>query len=346
MKQKKGGWRKFRSRAAFFCKKAGIMASIHDESEPRKSTTKRMLFQKFQTLFKSRNAINLCAISAVWLLVSACVFNTARENAPSNSNESANVPENTAKIPETKSNFNQPAKKEDAGDFVVRHLGIKNARFAELDGKIKKEKLLEKAADDLNRAFILPNNIYLHTADCGQVNAEFDPQTQTITICYELMEHFSNLFKGEGIKPAEADKKMFDAVRFAFLHEVGHALIYNFELPVTGNEEDAADRCSSYINIEKLGDAGINAVLAAADAFRIESRQRSSTRRDMSGEHLLEEQRFYNSLCMLYGSNADKYEYFVRDGWLPQERAERCPAEYRRAVDSWTNLLEPWRKGY
>jgi len=64
----------------------------------------------------------------------------------------------------------------------------------------------------------------------------------------------------------------------------------------------------------------------------------------MADEHLLQEQRFYNSLCMLYGSNPDKYMMIVDKGYLPKERAARCPTEYQRTVDSWQSLLEPWRK--
>ena len=297
-----------------------------------------------QTLFRKPNFINLVMISAVWLLVSGCVFSTSKESVKVEQNSPTNSQTNSANVSNQKSSFDKNNKKEDKGDFIVQHPDLNNARFAELDQKIKKEKLLEKAADDLNKALILPNDIYLRSKDCGVPNAEFDPKTETITVCYELMEHFADLYKTDGLKAEEADKKMFDAVRFAFLHEVGHAMIYNYDLPIAGNEEDAADRCSSYINIEELGDAGVKAVLAAADAFRIESQQKSTTKRDLADEHLLQEQRFYNSLCMIYGSDSEKYSYFVKDGYLPKERAARCPGEYERTVDSWKNLLQPWRK--
>jgi len=300
-----------------------------------------MVNQKNQRLLTNRNVINLFIISVIWLFISACVFSTGKESVKSETN----AQNNTANVSNTKSSFDKPNKKEDKGDFIVEHLEVKNARFKDLDEKIKKEKLLEKAADDLNKALILPADIFLRSKDCGEPNAEFTPKTQSITVCYELMEHFSNLYKSNGMKPEEADKKMFDAVRFAFLHEVGHALIYNYNLPVMGNEEDAADRCSSYVNIEELGDDGVKAVLAAADAFHIESKQSSVTKRNMADEHLLQEQRFYNSLCMIYGSDSAKYEYFVNDGYLPKERADRCPFEYQRTVESWKNLLQPWRKG-
>ncbi len=304
-----------------------------------------MRFQNSRMVFRNRNLTNLFVISAIWLFVSACVFSTSKESEKVDSDSQTNpAANNSGNSSDSKSNLNKLGKKEDKGDFIVQHLGVKNSRYNEIDRKIKNEKLLEKAADDLNKALSLPKDINLRSKDCGEPNAEFDPRIQSITVCYELMEHFYSLYRSEGMKPEDADKKMFAAVRFAFLHEVGHALIHNYNLPVMGNEEDAADRCSSYINIKELGDDGVKAVLAAADAFNIESKQKSTTKRDMADEHLLQEQRFYNSLCMIYGSDSAKYEYFVRDGYLPKERAARCPGEYQRTVDSWVNLLQPWRK--
>jgi hypothetical protein len=64
----------------------------------------------------------------------------------------------------------------------------------------------------------------------------------------------------------------------------------------------------------------------------------------MADEHLLQEQRFYNSLCMIYGSNPSKYNNILTQGYLPKERAVRCESEYQRTSDSWRNLLAPWRK--
>jgi hypothetical protein len=158
------------------------------------------------------------------------------------------------------------------------------------------------------------------------------------------MEHFFKVFKAGGSTDEVAYQKMFECIRFVFLHEVGHALIDQYKLPIMGNEEDAADRCSAYINLEELGDDGVKAVFAAADAFAIESKLTAGKDRNMADEHLLSEQRFYNSLCMLYGSNTAKYENIVTQGYLPKERAVRCETEYQKTVDSWVSLLAPWRK--
>jgi hypothetical protein len=290
----------------------------------------------------NRNQFNLLAVLAILIIVTvSCVYRSSR-GSQSNSaapGEAKTEPSNQPKADKPKDN-----KKIDNGDFVVKHLEVSNARYLEIDRQIKEEKLLEKAADKLNRSLILPYDVDLITKDCGEVNAFYDANNHSVTVCYELMEHFYNVFRSSGLEDQKAYDKMFDAVRFAFLHEIGHALIDTYNLPITGNEEDAADRCSSFINLTELGEDGVNAVLAAADAFAVESKNTSATKRNLADEHLLQEQRFYNSLCMIYGSNTTKYSYILDEQYLPRERAVRCPQEYERTVDSWSNLLAPWRR--
>lgn len=293
----------------------------------------------------SRKQLNSLALSAILIIVtlSACVYRSGR-----NSETPAVASPPPTKVVDSAITNAQKSfenKREDKGDFIVEHLPVKNSRYEEIDRQIKDEKLLEKAADKLNRSLILPNDIYLRTKDCsGEVNAMYNAEDQSVTVCYELMEHFYKVFRNDGLNDEKAYGKMFDAVRFAFLHEIGHALIDIYNLPITGNEEDAADRCSAFINLTELGEDGVNAVVAAAEAFSIESRNDPSNKSNLADEHLLQEQRFYNSLCLLYGSDTGKYGYMLEENYLPRERAARCPQEYERTVNSWSSLLAPWRR--
>lgn len=294
----------------------------------------------------NRSQINLLVALAILIVVTvACV--SSRSGGSGDDSSPTPAPSVAANSEDGGLKSNKKSddrKKTDKGNFLVEHQAVKNSRYNEIDRQVKEEKLLEKAADKLNRSLILPHDISLITKDCDEVNAFYDAQNQAVTVCYELMEHFYKVFRSDGLNDDRAYDKMFDAVRFAFLHEIGHALIDTYNLPITGNEEDAADRCSAFINLTELGEDGVNAVLAASEAFRIESRNNSSGNRNFADEHLLQEQRFYNSLCMLYGSDENKYSYILEDEYLPKERAVRCPQEYRRTVDSWSNLLAPWRK--
>lgn len=288
-----------------------------------------------------QNVFNLIFAAAVLFLATACFCTADRDetsNAPYADESNTNLPQPKISTPAN------PNKKKDEGDFLVEHLEIETPRYKEIDSQVKSDKLLENAAEKLNRTLILPNNIVLRTKDCKEVNAFYDAGDRSVTMCYELMEHFYRTFKSAGETDEKAYAKMSDAVRFVFLHEIAHALIDQYKLPIAGNEEDAADRCSAYINLKELGDDGVRAVFAAADAFEIESKQSTNSKRNMADEHLLKEQRFYNSLCMIYGSNPAKHEKIVNDGYLPKERAVRCQGEYQRTVASWVNLLEPWRK--
>jgi len=287
------------------------------------------------------NRIQLISFAVITILIIAsasCVYRSSRDA------ELPPAPNNSVNKNETLTKKFDEDKKSDKGDFIVEYPKIKNSRYDEIDRQLKEEKLLEKAADKLNRSLILPYDIYLKTKDCGEVNAYYDTDSHSVTVCYELMEHFYKVFRSVGESDQKAYDKMFDAVRFAFLHEIGHALIDTYNLPITGSEEDAADRCSTFINLTELGEDGVNAVLAAADAFAIESKGNAPDKRNLADEHLLQEQRFYNSLCMIYGSDKEKYAYILNDNYLPKERAARCPSEYERSAESWSDLLRRWRK--
>ncbi|MBX3283128.1 MAG: hypothetical protein KF756_11690 [Acidobacteria bacterium] len=281
----------------------------------------------------SKHAVNLGWVCCILLLVTACVWRSDREDPVSKKPVSAPTTETPASnyIPD-----------EDHGDFKVDHQQLKTAKFTRIDAKIRDSKLLEKAADKLNAALTLPRDVILRTAECGRVNAFYTPKEPSVTVCFELMDHYYQVFRSSGESSDEAYNQMFDAVRFVYLHEVGHALVDLYALPITGNEEDAADRCSAYINIEYLGKDGVDAVLAAAKAFALDGKRGNANRLDLADEHLLQEQRYYNSLCMLYGSDTTKYQYLVTDKILPSERAARCQAEYTRSRNSWAQLLEPY----
>lgn len=285
---------------------------------------------------KKNNLLNLFIVFTFLLVLVGCTCNSDRELG-GDSNSSAT--DETA-------DSGDGSQKTDAGDFIVEHLAVNNQRYKSIDESIRKNKTLEKAADKLNRSLSLPYDIPLRAKDCdGVANAFYNPRDHSITMCYELMEYFYRTFKKSGDSDSKANDRMNKAITFIFLHELGHALIDAYDLPITANEEDAADRCSSFICIEELGDDGVKAVIAAAEFFAIQSKDGGpKDAKVMADEHLLNEQRFFNSLCMIYGSDPNKYNGIVVEGLLPKARAVRCPNEYQRTASSWSKLLKPWRK--
>ena len=97
--------------------------------------------------------------------------------------------------------------------------------------------------ESLNESLALPADISVSFADCGTANAffvpaEFNPDENgaaggAIVMCHELTELFFNLF-------GNVDDAFQTSV-FVLMHELGHALVDQLNLPVLGIEEAAVD---------------------------------------------------------------------------------------------------------
>ena len=225
---------------------------------------------------------------------------------------------------------------EDRGDFKVEYSGSRNQKYSRFDRIFRENRSLEIVAEKLNRSLMLPRNIAIRVRSCDQINAFYDPSDHTISVCLELAEYFFELYKLDGDTDRRANMRTSKAVTFVLLHEVGHALIDNYDLPITGNEEDAADSCSSFICIRYFGEEGVESIIAAAEAFAIAPDLRKQD------QHVLNEARFINSLCMIYGSEPSRHAGLKNDILLSGARAARCPSEFERAAKSWENLMRRW----
>lgn len=299
------------------------------------------------------NAVNLLCVFAMLGIVFGCVCpsgkekNTKDDKPISNKDKTSNKknePIEDDKPVEEKVKVKDTEKIADNGDFKVEYMPLDNQKYANLDKQFKDEKILEDAATKLNRALALPHDVKLRTKACNEINAFFNPQDKSITVCYELMEHFFKLFQQGGLSQQEANRKMTDATTFVFFHELGHGLVDAYDLDITGNEEDAVDRLSTYVCVEELGNNGSDAALAGAQAFALESKYSDGSDLPFYDEHPLQQQRYYNIVCLLYGYNQNKYSDVVEKGLLPEARAVRCPGEYERNTKAWKNLLSPYRK--
>lgn len=126
-----------------------------------------------------------------------------------------------------------------------------------------------------------------------------------------------------------------------FYHELGHALIDLAELPVFGQEEDAAD-VASILLIDTLFDDDTALDLAYDTAFGFLA---EAAEEDLDGVpwwdvHGPSAQRFYNTVCLFYGADPDARLDFAEDMELPQDRAETCAEEYDLALQSWGPVLD------
>lgn len=236
------------------------------------------------------------------------------------------------------------AKIEDRGDFKVSYGEAKKKELAELRRDLLENRVLEETADDLNRTLALPEDVTLSFAECGEISASYDPEKRQVTVCYELVDDLYDAFRGEAKNEDELDEKVVGATVFVLYHEVGHALVKVYRLPVTGREEDAVDQLSTYLLTDGTDEDEAAALDAAESLYRDENAGSGEGEPRYWDEHSLDRRRFDNVVCWVYGQNEGKYKSLVADGVLPAERAERCADEYAQIEQSWTTLLDPYLK--
>ena len=217
------------------------------------------------------------------------------------------------------------------------------ARHQAIHDALQERRVLELLRTLLS-PFRLPRQLTLEVKGCdGKVDAYYGDDTATL--CYEYIElieqHSPKVGTPWGLTRADA---VVGAVIDTLLHEVGHAIIDMLEIPVLGREEDAADFFSAYILLQfPAEDAqrliqGVGFLMASEAKAALEKPQNPKT---FAGQHGLPAQRYYNLLCMAYGSNPVTFaEAIVRDR-LPKERAEGCVEEYEMLQRAFRKLILP-----
>ena len=205
--------------------------------------------------------------------------------------------------------------------------------------------LLESLAQEVNDWLVLPYDIPVVGSQCGEANDFWNPDENTLILCYEDVDNSLQLFSDDS-DPATAARRIAIG---SFYHELGHMAIDIYELPVTGREEDVADQLAAYWLLEPV-DGKVNAdyVEAAkdtADWYNLASAAPADLDEEsFSDEHTLDQSRAYNFECWIYGSDTQANADIVSSGQLPEERAGQCEDEYSQLARAWAALLEPHYK--
>lgn len=229
----------------------------------------------------------------------------------------------------------------DKGDFKVGFSPRTKAKDPKKTMPSDDRKVFQEIADALNAALALPHDLYINMDTCGEANAFYDPGTSEITFCYEIVQQFEDEFKTISKDPKEIDTMVSDTLLQTLYHELGHALIDVWELPATGREEDAVDQLATVLLLDGSPE-GTDSAINAALEFDIAGRDTDPNDMKYWDEHSFSKTRFFDMICLVYGSNPKANAGMVGPDYLPKERAERCTEEWNRASRSWMKLLAPY----
>jgi hypothetical protein len=194
----------------------------------------------------------------------------------------------------------------------------------------------------------LPEELSVKTMECGKVNAWYKRENSkpTVTICYEMLQYvLGSLPKEATVHGITAEDAKIGQLLWLSLHEVGHATFDIFGVPIFGNEEIAADNFASYVMLQFAEARQL--IIGAAwkwNAYVQNYKVNPVVQVRLAGfasDHGLPQERFYNVLCMAFGSNPTLFADFVQQGYLPAARAAGCVREYMKFANAFEKQIGP-----
>ena len=229
--------------------------------------------------------------------------------------------------------------------FLVWHDSFKEDRFLETMGKV------------VNDVFRMERQLTLSLRNCGVTNAFYSSERKELILCYQMLDYLYKSYADSIPDPTELGEKIGNVLSFIYFHEIGHAMIDLLDIPLTGKEEDAADYFSFYFLASNEVPEGVKATMEGANFF-LQSYQKmvndtAYQRLKKEGkepelpfwdEHSLDMQRFYTIAALIYGSNPEKYDYFIGSGYLGNRRPAIAIAEYKKIKKGWDRVLKPYIK--
>lgn len=194
----------------------------------------------------------------------------------------------------------------------------------------------------------LPEPLVVKTTECAKVNASYrrEGRVPTVVICYELLQQvLDSLPKDTTPEGVTADDAKVGQVLYLTLHEVGHAVFDIFDVPVFGQEEDAADSFATYILLQFAEARRLVGGAAWAWSAYMRNYKMNPTIRlrltAFADNHGLPQERFYNLACLAFGSNPVKFAVLAEKDYLPPGRSLRCAYEYARLARAFKKEIGP-----
>jgi hypothetical protein len=223
----------------------------------------------------------------------------------------------------------------------VEYVAPKDRAHQPIYEAITRQRALEKVRQILS-PLRLPRILHVKVEGCdGVSNAWYDEGA--VTVCYEYLDELWRNVPEQtvaGMAPIDA---LIGPLMDVFLHEAAHAVFDILQVPLFGREEDAADQFSAYIMLRFGKTEARRLILGSAYQYKGDLGEKTVKveLKKFSDEHGTPAQRFFNLLCIAYGSDDKLFADLVDKGYLPKDRAEGCEGEYRQVAHAMTRLIAP-----
>jgi hypothetical protein len=141
---------------------------------------------------------------------------------------------------------------------------------------------------------------------------------------------------------AEIQRFAYNNSLFVLYHELAHLLFDQFELPVLGREEDAADNVATWILLNRRDPKADQTLVDAAEGWLLSGIAYDSggSESDYAAIHSLDKQRAYQIVCLMVGMDATAFRRVANQYRIARSRQETCGGDYDLVDRSLQKLLE------
>jgi len=130
-----------------------------------------------------------------------------------------------------------------------------------------------------------------------------------------------------------------NVVSHVVLHELGHALIREFDLPILANEEVMADTFATFYVVQNMPDQSLALITARVRSFQAEMDEET-----VFAEHPDDVRRAGQMICLAYGLDPEKFEELARNSGMTGAEAASCRDTASEIGRSWRRLLAPLKR--
>jgi hypothetical protein len=223
----------------------------------------------------------------------------------------------------------------------LAYLTPHNAELKSIAERVKKWEVLEQFGQFLV-PLRLPRKFVVQFGECGALTRPYRPGGP-VTVCYELVDKIEKT--AERVDPDVRELVLVGTIIQAIFHETAVAVFDVLQVPIWGRREDAADRLAGFLMVEFGPEMAKRLIIGTAIFFKESGK--TWTGSQFADASAPEAQRFYNYLCMAYGSEPRTFSSFVQDQnggdfALPPGRAALCGTEFEQVRKAFNLRIMPY----
>lgn len=148
--------------------------------------------------------------------------------------------------------------------------------------------------------------------------------------------------RAKAAEPVIVNQFAKDVIVHVVLHEMAHALVREFDLPVLSNEETLADAFATHYLTTYLPDRAEAVLLARVTSLMIEAAEVPRVEWTVAGEHNSDARRAYQIAAVAMAADGEKYQAVAAAAGMSESDVRKARDYGTEIHRSWRRLLKPF----